>query len=108
MIVFKCLVNGPIDEGARQRVTQGLRRIYRDTFGEAGAPLRAEFTEIAPGLWFTAGQPSRASMVMGTVPAGTSQAQRVEVMQAICRMFSDETGRSYDDVMVVAADPKAG
>jgi hypothetical protein len=50
---------------------------------------------------------SQASMVLGSVPAGTSQQTRVDLMAAVCEMFSEATGAPYNDVMVVAADPRA-
>jgi phenylpyruvate tautomerase PptA (4-oxalocrotonate tautomerase family) len=107
MIAYKCLVNGAIDAATRESVVAGLERIYAARFNVSATQMRVDFTEVTPGLWFTGGQPSRASMVLGSVPAGTSQAVRVQVMEEVCRMFSDVTGAPYHDVMVVAADPKA-
>jgi len=106
MIAFKCLVNGSIDSAARERVRLGLERIYTERFGLSAKDLRVEFTEVKPGLWFTGGRPSEASMVLGSVPPATEQSVRVDVMEAVCRMFSDETGAPYHDVMVVAADSR--
>jgi len=108
MITYKCLVNGSISEQARAKVVDGLARINAERFGLSPADLTVEFTEVAPGFWFTGGEPSRASMVLGTVPAGTAQETRVALMDAVCRMFSEATGAPYDDVMVVAADPRPG
>ena len=107
MILYKCLVNGTISARAREQVGQGLARINAEMFGLAPDAIAIEFTEVRPGLWFTGGKPSQASMVLGSVPAGTSQATRVALMAAVCQMFSDATGAPYDDVMVVAADPRA-
>ena len=107
MIAYKCLVNGAIDAATRESVVAGLERIYAARFNVPATQMRVDFTEVTPGLWFTGGQPSRASMVLGSVPAGTSQAVRVQVMEEVCKMFSDVTGAPYHDVMVVAADPKA-
>lgn len=106
MIKFKCLVNGTIAPAIRARVVSGLQALYRERFGLAAADLQVEFTEVRPGLWFTAGKPSQASMVLGSVPAGTPQAQRVELMDAVARMFSEATGSDYGHVMVVAADAR--
>ena len=106
MIAYKCLVNGAIDAATRESVVAGLERIYAARFNVPATQMRVDFTEVTPGLWFTGGQPSRASMVLGSVPAGTSQAVRVQVMEEVCKMFSDVTGAPYHDVMVVAADPK--
>lgn len=104
MIVYKCLVNGSIAPAARAAVEEGLRRINAERLGAAGQSLRIEFTEIAAGLWYTAGEPSRASMVLGSVPPGTPQSVRVELMDEVARMFSAVTGAPYEQVMVVAAD----
>ncbi len=102
--MYKCLVNGAIDDGRRAAVAEGLARLNEERFGIADVPV--EFIEIPEGRWFTAGQPSKASMVLGSVPAGTDQATRVEVMDAIARLFSEITDTDYHDVMVVAADRK--
>ena len=106
MTKFKCLVNGTIAPAVREEVVLGLRRIFRERFGIAPAELRVEFIEVAPGMWFTAGEPSDASMVLGTVPAGTPQPERVALMDAVARMFSQVTGARYEHVMVVAADAR--
>lgn len=105
MITYKCLVNGTISEPVRERVIQGLERINATRFGIAADQLKVEFTEVEKGMWFTGGKPSRASMVLGSVPSGTTQVQRVELMAEVCSMFSEVTGAPFDDVMVVAADP---
>lgn len=107
MIKFKCLVNGAIAPAMRERVAAGLASIYLERFGLPAHELTVEFSEIAAGMWFTGGKPSGASMVLGSVPAGTSQAVRVRVMDDVARMFSDATGATYHDVMVVAADARA-
>lgn len=102
--MYKCLVNGVIGDDARQRVVDGLGRLSAERFGTSDVAV--EFVEIPAGRWYTAGEPSKASMVLGTVPAGTPQAVRVEVMDAIARLFSEATDTDYHDVMVVAADRK--
>lgn len=107
MITYKCLVNGSIDALQRERVVLGLHDIYRRTFGLSADQLSVEFSEVPKGLWFTAGKPSQASMVLGSVPAGVAQPQRVALMAEVCRLFSDSTGAPYNDVMVVAADPRS-
>lgn len=106
MIRIKCLVNGAIAPDSRARVVQGLADIYSARFGLPASELEVEFNEVDAGMWFTAGKPSRASMVLGSVPAGTTQALRVQLMDDMARMFSEVTGAPYHDVMVVAADPR--
>lgn len=105
MITYKCLVNGAISPPVREQVVRGLRQINAERFGIAPDQLKVEFTEVEKGMWFTGGTLSQASMVLGSVPPGTSQAQRVDLMAEVCRMFSEVAGAPYNDVMVVAADP---
>lgn len=107
MIKVKCLVNGAISPDVRRRVSDGLSAIYARRFGPHAGAVQVEFTEVAPGLWFTAGKPSDASMVLGSVPPGTTQPERVALMDEVARMFSAETGAVYEHVMVVAADARS-
>lgn len=104
-VKFKCLVHGAIGPEARRTVELGLAQVAVDHFALPPTAVTVEFTEIADGRWFTAGRPSEASMVLSSVPAGTSQAMREAVMADICSVFSTATGTRYDDIMVVAADP---
>jgi len=104
--IFKCLVNGAIDQPTRDRVGAALAELTRNRFGTPTAEVSVEFTEIPSGRWYTAGEPSEASMVLGTVPTGTSQAERELFMAEICRAFSDLTGADHDKIMIVAADER--
>jgi len=103
--MYKCLVNGTIGEEARRNIVEGLRRLESERFDEREVVV--EFVEIPEGRWFTAGRPSKASMVLGTVPAGTPQEVRVGFMDAVARLFADVTDTDYHDVMVSAPDRKA-
>lgn len=105
-IKIKCLVNGEISPAVRERVRRGLAGIHLQHFGVPADGVQVEFTEVARGMWFTGGKPSGASMVLGSVPAGTPQPLRVQVMDEVARLFSEATGTPYDDVMVVAADAR--
>ncbi|MGH1492554.1 MAG: tautomerase family protein [Acidimicrobiales bacterium] len=97
-------MNGTIDDGARARVIEGLVGLETDRFGVAADDVTVTFVEVTEGTWFTGGKPSNASMVQGTVPAGTTQDVRAAHMADVCQVFSSATGSPYDDVMVVAAD----
>lgn len=104
---YRCVVHGAIDADARERVRVGLSDIEHRRFGRAAEEVEVKFVEVAEGTWFTAGRPSKASFVQGTVPAGTDQEVRAAHMADVCRLFSDATGVSYNDVVVVAADPSS-
>lgn len=105
MATYKCLLNGDLDADTRRAVVDGFAEIERAHFGPETA-TDVEFTVVEPGRWYTGGRPSQASMVLGTVPAGTTQDVREEVMNELATCFSTVTDTAYDDVMVVAADPR--
>ena len=104
MARYKCLVNGAIDDVARRRATDALGLVAADHLGLDPSAVTVEFIVVPEGRWYTAGEPSRASMVLGTVPPGTTQETRVRVLEAMARSFAEATGAEFDDVMVVAAD----
>lgn len=106
MSIYKCLVNGSVDDDTRTAIRDGLVRINRERFDVGADAVRVEFTEVAEGRWYTGGQLSQASMVLGTVPPGTDQSIREAVMDEIAHLFSSVTNTEYHDVMVVAADEK--
>lgn len=106
MAIFKCLVNGSIDDDARTRVAEGLEQITTEHFGPDDDGVTVEFVEVEPGAWFTGGDPSSASMVLGSVPPGTTQDVRTALMDKIANAFSEATGSDLMDVMVVAADAR--
>lgn len=102
---FKCLVNGTIDADQRQAVTRAVIDCFEQHVPEARlAPI--EFVEVAQGMWFTAGKPSHATMLLGSVPKGTAQQTRIALMDDLAHRFSEITGAPYHDVMVVAADSR--
>jgi phenylpyruvate tautomerase PptA (4-oxalocrotonate tautomerase family) len=68
MAIYKCLVNGSIDDADRTRVAKELERVTTAHFGKDLDGVRVEFVEVEPGSWFTGGNPSAASMVLGSVP----------------------------------------
>jgi hypothetical protein len=47
-------------------------------------------------------------MVLGSVPAGTTQGVRTGLMDEIASAFSEITGSDLMDVMVVAANASSG
>ncbi len=104
MASYKCLLNGELDAATRGRVVAALGAVAAEHLGADADSVSVEFTVVPEGRWYTAGQRSNASMVLGSVPPGTSQEDRVRVLEAMARSFAEVTGADLDDVMVVAAD----
>jgi phenylpyruvate tautomerase PptA (4-oxalocrotonate tautomerase family) len=105
ILPFKCLVNGVIDARQRSAVEHSVTEVFARHLPQVRLAA-VEFVEVERGLWFTAGKPSQASMLLGSVPRGTEQSVRVALMDALAHRFSEITGAPYHDVMVVAADAR--
>ncbi|MCP5027716.1 MAG: hypothetical protein GY929_15685 [Actinomycetia bacterium] len=105
---YRCSVSGTLDDSARSRVENGLARIEAEYFDTDPADLLVEYTEVDPDRWFTAAQPSRAAVVTGTVPVGTTQEVRERLLFSVGRMISEAIDRDFDDVMVVASTGRRG
>jgi phenylpyruvate tautomerase PptA (4-oxalocrotonate tautomerase family) len=108
MSIYKCLVNGSIDAPTRCRVAEELERLTKAHIDLGDQAIDVEFVEVTEGAWFTGGVPSAASMVLGSVPPGTTQEVRTGLMDEIASVFSQITGSDLMDVMVVAADARPG
>lgn len=106
MATYKCLVNRALGPALEQRLAEGLTFLTVNRFGADPEPIEVGFTEVEAGRWFTAGEPSESTMVLGSVPAGTPQDVREAHMAEVARFFSETTGDHIDQVMVVAADAK--
>ncbi|MEM8926031.1 MAG: hypothetical protein AAGD35_21205 [Actinomycetota bacterium] len=106
MSTYKCLVAKAFDADTERRLAEGLTFLTVNRFGPTPEPVEVSFTEIEAGRWFTAGEPSSSTMVLGSVPVGTEQSVREAHMAEVARLFSQTTGDHIDEIMVVAADAR--
>ena len=68
---YACIVQqGQEAERRRDALEQGLRRIARDCFGDDPAAVEFRWTAMPEGMAWTAGEPSRSSIVVRSVPVG--------------------------------------
>ena len=102
---FQVLLHeGVIDPRLQPRLAQELRRIYARNLGGAEDDVSVDVAEIPQGRFFTAAQPSRSSLVGGSVPAGTSPTERTRLMSEITSMWCEITGCTPDEVVVSISD----
>ena len=101
------LHEGVVDDTLRPPLANGIQRIYAAIFGGAADAVEVTFTEIPAGHMFTAGEPSRSSLVSGGVPAGTSKADRTRLLTDITSLWCEVTGCSPNELVVSAGDAPA-
>lgn len=101
------LHEGVVDQTLIPRLAQEIRRVYGANFGGGEEQVTVDVTEIPAGRFFTAGKPSRTSLIGGSVPRGTSRADRTRVMSEITAIWCEVTGCTPNDVVVSVSDAPA-
>lgn len=96
-----------VDKTLHPRLAREIRRIYADHFGGAEDEVTVDVIEIPTGRFFTAGQPSRSSLIGGIVPKGTSSAARTRLMSEITAIWCEITGCTPNEVVVSVSDAPA-
>jgi phenylpyruvate tautomerase PptA (4-oxalocrotonate tautomerase family) len=102
---FQVIVHeGVVAEALHPRLAQEMRRIYAGVFGAAEDGVAVEFTAVPEGRFFTAGKPSRSSLIGVGVPAGTPAAERTRLMSEITAAWCAITGCTANEIVVSASD----
>lgn len=100
MIRCSCLIQaGQVAEKQQTNLEAGLTKIAQTYFSDSA---EVGWTHIAKGSGFTDSKPSQSSIISMQVPADTVQETRVEVLHAICDLWTAETGCHVDDVVATA------
>jgi hypothetical protein len=101
------LHEGVVPETLRSELAAGLGGAYARLFRVPAAEIGVDFTVLPRGRFFTAGRPSRSSIIAGTVPAGTPDERRHRLLSEITALWCEVTGCTPHEVVVTAADARA-
>ncbi|MGI9590080.1 MAG: hypothetical protein ACR2P8_01830 [Myxococcota bacterium] len=105
MADYVCMIQeGQAADRERAALEEGLTRIGRECFGDGPTGVEIAWRPIKQGYGFTAGEPSRSSIVIRSVPAGLPLAEREGFMRKVCDLWESVTGCSIDEVVVTAWD----
>ena len=102
---YACIVQaGQTAEREQARLSDGLRQLAREAFGDAPERVEIRWISVPEGFGFTAGQPSTSSLVVRSVPVGFADAQRERFMSKVTNLWQDVTGCTADEIVVTALD----
>jgi hypothetical protein len=102
---YACIIQaGQRAEREQARLAEGLRRLAQETFGDAPERVEIQWISVPEGFGFTAGEPSRSSLVIRSVPVGYAEPLRERFMSRVCDLWRDVTGCSTDEIVVTALD----
>ena len=105
MARYACIVQaGQTAEREQARLSEGLRQLAREAFGDAPENLEIQWISVPEGFGFTAGEPSTSSLVVRSVPVGFADPLRESFMSKVCDLWQDVTGCTADEIVVTALD----
>ena len=105
MAQYACMVQeGQAADRLRDRLSDGLRRLAAETFGETAADVEIRWVPIPQGFGFTAGKDSTSSLIARSVPTGFTDEQRTAFMLRVSALWRDVTGCHPDEVVVTTLD----
>ncbi|MDJ0867664.1 MAG: hypothetical protein QNK03_16290 [Myxococcota bacterium] len=105
MTQYACIIQeGQRADRTREALAAGLRRIGQECFGDDPSACEIRWNVVRKGFGWTAGEPSRSSIVIRSVPVGLPLDQREAFMRKVCALWETETGCSVDEIVVTAWD----
>ena len=103
MIQCTCFVQAGQTADLRK---DGLQIQLNDFTNSAfGADAQVAWVTVPEGNGFTAGQPSKSSVVAMTAAESLSPTHRETLLRELVALWTTETGCSVDDVVAVISDP---
>lgn len=105
MAQYACIIqSGQVAEARQAELSDGLKRIAHDLLGDVPDAVDVKWITVREGFGFTAGRPSRSSLVVRSVPNGYPDDRRTKLLSTISDLWQDVTGCGSDEIVVTAMD----
>ena len=105
MADYVCVIQeGQTADAKREALAAGLVRIGQEAFGDDPAKVEISWQPVKKGFGWTAGEPSRSSIVVRSVPVGLPLERREAFMHQVCDLWKEVTGCHIDEIVVTAWD----
>ena len=102
---YACMVQaGQISEAQRAKLMTGLERIAGELLGALPGKTDIRWVEIDKGFGFSAGEPSKSSVVVRSVPVGFQDDRRETLLTEISNLWQDVTGCTANEIVATALD----
>lgn len=103
MSVCLCFVQkGQISSAQTIDLQQMLRNFSQENFALA---TDVRWIEVSEGSGYTAGKPSRSSVIILTADRPLQQSRRADLLLQLCSAWAEKAGSDLDHVLAVLADP---
>ena len=101
MPIYQCFSPaGLLDDSLRGKLAEQITRIHCDATGVPPAFVNVMFTDVPPGKYFVAGEPSTHSVVSGAIRAGHPVAKRQAILRNLSQMWTRLTGQPEEELLI--------
>ncbi|HEX2173490.1 MAG TPA: tautomerase family protein [Dehalococcoidia bacterium] len=108
MPFYECFVPaGILTADQKACLAQEITRIHCAATGAPESFVNVLFQTVQPGDLYTAGQPSTAVRIRGSIRAGRSPEVKTQILTEISALWTRVTGRSVEDLTVSLIDVPA-
>lgn len=95
---------GTVSDDHRKQLAERLPEVVQRNLNTATILEGVVWTEIPSTYGYTAGKPSRCSIVMIEVPDTIAQSSREALMQSVCDVWMDVSGCTINEIAVSAVN----
>nr|WP_296770882.1 tautomerase family protein [Rhodococcus sp. (in: high G+C Gram-positive bacteria)] len=97
-----------LSDELRHRIANEITRIHMVNTGAPKLFVNVLFHDVPAGRLFTAGEPSRTTIIVGQVRAGREIAVRQALLRDLAEMWTTETGQTEGELLMAIeeVDPR--
>jgi phenylpyruvate tautomerase PptA (4-oxalocrotonate tautomerase family) len=98
-----------LTDDLRRRIAGEITRIHTTNTGAPAVFVNVLFQDLAASRLFTAGAPSRTTVIVGNIRAGRELAVRQAMLRDLAEMWTAQTGQSGGELLmsIQEVDPSA-
>lgn len=98
-----------LTDDLRRRIAGEITRIHTTNTGAPAVFVNVLFQAPPDGHLFTAGEPSRTTIIVGNIRAGRELAVRQKMLRDLAEMWTAHTGQSSGELLmsILEVDPRA-
>ena len=98
-----------LSDDLRRRIAGEITRIHTTNTGAPAVFVNVLFQDPPAGSLFTAGEPSRTTIIVGNIRAGRELAVRQAMLRELAEMWTTQTGQTSGELLmsIQEVDPLA-
>jgi phenylpyruvate tautomerase PptA (4-oxalocrotonate tautomerase family) len=98
-----------LTDDLRRRIAGEITRIHTTNTGAPAVFVNVLFQDLLAGRLFTAGEPSRTTIIVGNIRAGRELAVRQAILRDLAQMWTAQTGQPDGELLmsIQEVDPRA-